>query len=180
MDNEAKLKIFRIILGFLLMVALLVITSVQFKKYLREDTSMSIQYENRDWIELPSITICNDDESRRNVDQTNITFEEFAKNIEETHLHMIEFANFSYVNPTFEKYICISNYIFPITNTKYPTYFFIYSSLNMNLTDEKFWIKSYNLALDENSFNLLRPCLTLNLPQNIIYKPVEDIVVMQI
>ena len=104
MDNEAKLKIFRIIFGFLLMVALLVITSVQFKKYLREDTSMSIQYENRDWIELPSITICNDDENRRN-DQTNMTFEEFAKSIEETYLHMIEFANLSYVNPTFEKYV---------------------------------------------------------------------------
>ena len=86
------------------MVALLVITSVQFKKYLREDTSLSIQYENRDWIELPSITICNDDENRRN-DQTNMTFEEFAKSIEETYLHMIEFANFSYVNPTFEKYV---------------------------------------------------------------------------
>ena len=104
MDNEAKLKIFRIIFGFLLIVALLVITSVQFKKYLREDTSMSIQYENRDWIELPSITICNDDENRRN-DQTNMTFEEFAKSIEESYLHMIEFANLSYVNPTFEKYV---------------------------------------------------------------------------
>ena len=104
MDNEAKLKIFRIIFGFLLMVALLVITSVQFKKYLREDTSLSIQYENRDWIELPSITICNDDENRRN-DQTSMTFEEFAKSIEESYLHMIEFANLSYVNPTFEKYV---------------------------------------------------------------------------
>ena len=105
MDNEAKLKIFRIIFGFLLIVALLVITSVQFKKYLREETNMSIQYENRDWIELPSITICNDDESRRNDDQTNMTFEEFAKSIEESYLHMIEFANLSYVNPTFEKYV---------------------------------------------------------------------------
>ena len=50
----------------------------------------------------------------------------------------------------------------------------------MDLSDEKFWMKSYNMALDEKSFNLLRPCLTLILPQTKIYKPAEDILVMQL
>ena len=104
MDNEGKLKIFRIILGSILVVALLVITIVQFRKYLSEETNMSIMYENKDLIELPSITICYDD-NRRNYDQTNMTFEEFAKIIDETQLNMIESANLSYVNPTFEKYV---------------------------------------------------------------------------
>ena len=104
MDNEGKLKIFRIILGSILVVVLLVFTIVQFRKYLSEETNMSIMYENKDWIELPSITICNDDDRRIN-DQTNMTFEEFAKIIDETQLYMIETANLSYVNPAFEKYV---------------------------------------------------------------------------
>ena len=48
----------------------------------------------------------------------------------------------------------------------------------MTLTDEKLWVKSYNLAFNEESFNLLRPCLTLNPPKTKIYKPVEDIAVI--
>ena len=104
MDNENKIKIFRIILGCILVVALLVITIVQFRKYLNEETNMSIMYENKDLIELPSITICNDDDTRI-YDQTNMTFEEFVKSIDETKLNMIESASLSYVNPTFEKYV---------------------------------------------------------------------------
>ena len=45
----------------------------------------------------------------------------------------------------------------------------------MSLTDHKFWMKSYNLAFNDNE--LLRPCLTLNPPQTKIYKPVEDLIV---
>ena len=40
------------------------------------------------------------DEAKKNNSPLPIT-----KIIDETHLHMIEFANFSYVNPTFEKYV---------------------------------------------------------------------------
>ena len=104
MDNETKLRIFRIILGCILVVVLLAITIAQFKKYLNEETYMSIQYDNKYWIELPSITICNDN-NRRNYDQTNMTFEEFVKIIDEIHLNMIEAAHLSYINPTFEKYV---------------------------------------------------------------------------
>ena len=104
MDNETKLRIFRIILGCILVVVLLAITIAQFRKYLNEETYMSIQYDNKYWIELPSITICNDN-NRRNYDQTNMTFEEFVKIIDEIQLNMIEAANLSYVNPTFEKYV---------------------------------------------------------------------------
>ena len=104
MENEKKIKIFRIILGSILVVALLVITIVQLRKYLNEETNMSIQYENKYWIELPSITVCTDDDAR-NYDQTNMTFEEFAKILDETQLNLIESANLSYVNPAFEKYV---------------------------------------------------------------------------
>ena len=104
MDNATKIKIFRIIFGSILVVALIVITIVQFRKYLNEETNMSIQYENNYWIELPSITICNVGNIRNN-DQTNMTFEEFVKIIDEIQLNMIEAANLSYVNPTFEKYV---------------------------------------------------------------------------
>ena len=51
MDNATKIKIFRIIFGSILVVALIVITIVQFRKYLNEETNMSIQYENNYWIE---------------------------------------------------------------------------------------------------------------------------------
>ena len=104
MERETKLKVFRIILGSILVVALIVITIVQFSKYLNEETNMSIQYENSNWIELPSITICNDD-NFFNHNQTNMTFEEYVKSIDETQLYMIETANLSYVNPAFEKYV---------------------------------------------------------------------------
>ena len=47
--------------------------------------------------------------------------------------------------------------------------------MNVSLIDKKFWIKSYYVAFDDNSF--LVPCLTLNPPQTKIYKPVEDLMV---
>ena len=102
MDDVTKTKIFRIIIGSVLVVALLVITIIQFMKYLDEDTIFSVKYERKYWIELPSITICNIEDKS---DQTNITFEEFVKNVDEIQLNMIVTANLSYVNPTIEKYV---------------------------------------------------------------------------
>ena len=52
----------------------------------------------------------------------------------------------------------------------------MYRSLNVNLIDEKFWMKSYYLDFN---VNYLAPCLTLNPPQTRIYKPVEDLMVME-
>ena len=104
MDDVTKTKNFRIIIGSVLVVALLVITIIQFMKYLDEDTIFSVKYERKYWIELPSITVCTDDDAR-NYDQTNMTFEEFAKILDETQLNLIESANLSYVNPAFEKYV---------------------------------------------------------------------------
>ena len=49
--------------------------------------------------------------------------------------------------------------------------------MNVKLIDKKFWMKSYYVAFDDNNF--LVPCLTLNPPQTKIYKPLEDIMVIQ-
>ena len=104
MEDGTKIKIFRIVIGSILVVALIVITIIQFMKYLDEDTNLSIKYESKYWIELPSITICNV-EHKGMYDQTNMTFEEFVKIIDETQINMIEAATLSYMNPTFEKYV---------------------------------------------------------------------------
>ena len=101
--DETKVKILRIIFGTVLIVALLSMTLLQIMKYLEEDTNLSIKYENTYWIELPSITICILYDSG-NYDQTNMTFEEFVKKINEPQFNIILNANLTYTNPTFEKY----------------------------------------------------------------------------
>ena len=69
-----------------------------------------------------------------------------------------------------------STYIINCQYTFSTTFSIIYRSLNVSLIDKKFWIKSYYVAFDDNNF--LVPCLTLNPPQTIIYKPVEDLMVI--
>ena len=103
--DETKMKIFRITFGSVLIVALFSMTLLQFMKYLDEDTNLSIKYENTYWIELPSITICILYDSG-NYDQTNMTFEEFVKKINESQFNIILNANLSYTKPTFETYVC--------------------------------------------------------------------------
>ena len=90
--DETKVKILRIIFGTVLIVALLSMTLLQIMKYLEEDTNLSIKYENTYWIELPSITICILYDSG-NYDQTNMTFEEFVKKINEPQFNIILNAN---------------------------------------------------------------------------------------
>ena len=69
------LKVFKIILTCGLFVALVSITIQLTMKYNAEKTTLSIQYDQKNWIELPSFTFCSDklDHSK----QPNMTFEEF-------------------------------------------------------------------------------------------------------
>ena len=101
--DETKLNILRNILGSVLLVALLVITTAQFMKYLDEETNLSVKYVKNDWIELPSITICNMDvDSNENIyNQKNLTFEEFVKETSKLQSNTILNATLGYVN--FEK-----------------------------------------------------------------------------
>ena len=98
--DETKLNIIRNILGSVLLVALLVIITAQFMKYLDEETNLSMKYVKNDWIELPSITICNlDIDSNENIyNQKNMTFEEFVKNTSQLQSNTILNVTLGYVN----------------------------------------------------------------------------------
>ena len=89
-------KVFKIILTSGLMVALVAITILLTMKYMDEKTTLSIQYDQKKWIELPSITFCSqkNDYSK----QLNMTFEEYMK---QTNLvtDKIITANFSTFTP---------------------------------------------------------------------------------
>ena len=68
-------EIVKIILTCSLFVALVSITIQLTMKYNAEKTTLSIQHDQKNWIELPSFTFCSDklDHSK----QPNMTFEEF-------------------------------------------------------------------------------------------------------
>ena len=78
------------------MVALISITILLTIKYTDEKTTMSFQYDQNKWIELPSITFC----SQKNdfSKQPNMTFDEYMK---QTHLmtDQILTANFTIFTP---------------------------------------------------------------------------------
>ena len=89
-------KVFKIVLTCGLMVALLSITILLARKYEDEKTILSIQYNQKEWIGLPSITFCSqkNDYSK----QPNMTFDEYMK---QTHLmtDQILTANFTIFTP---------------------------------------------------------------------------------
>ena len=72
-------KCIRITVQFILAIILFIVTFIQFLKYEKENTNVSILYEEKD-LELPSITICpknlESDEK-----QGNITFAEYMKSV---------------------------------------------------------------------------------------------------
>ena len=57
------------------MVALSSITILLMLKYMDEKTTLSIEYDNRKWIELPSFTFCY--KEFHHDAQTNMTFDEY-------------------------------------------------------------------------------------------------------
>ena len=69
------LKVFKIILTCGLFVILVSITILLTMKYDAEKTTISIQYDQKNWTELPSFTFC--PEPLDYVKQPNMTFEEF-------------------------------------------------------------------------------------------------------
>ena len=71
-------KYSRIALKFILLIILFIVTFIQLLKYQKENTNVSISYEDRD-LELPSMTICLHYEG--NEEQGNITFEEYMKGV---------------------------------------------------------------------------------------------------
>ena len=74
-------KCIRITIQFILAIILFIVTFIQFLKYEKENTNVSILYEEKD-LELPSITICpRNTESYEIEKQGNITFAEYMKNV---------------------------------------------------------------------------------------------------
>ena len=72
-------KYFRIAIQLILLIILFIVSFIQLLKYLKENTNVSISYEDRD-LELPSITICPRYEGD-NEKQGNMTFEEYMKGV---------------------------------------------------------------------------------------------------
>ena len=72
-------KYSRIAIQFILLIILFIVTFIQLLKYQKENTNVSISYEDRD-LELPSMTICLHYEGN-NEEQGNITFEEYMKGV---------------------------------------------------------------------------------------------------
>ena len=72
-------KYFRMAIQFILLIVLFIVTFIQLLKYQKENTNVSISYEDRD-LELPSMTICLMYEGN-NEKQGNITFEEYMKGV---------------------------------------------------------------------------------------------------
>ena len=72
-------KCIRITVQFISVIILCIVTFIQFLKYEKENTNVSISYEEKD-LELPSITICpkNQESDEK---QGNITFAEYMKNV---------------------------------------------------------------------------------------------------
>ena len=72
-------KYFRIAIQFILLIILFIVTFIQLLKYQKENTNVSISYEDRD-LELPSMTICPTTEGYNEL-QGNITFEEYMNGV---------------------------------------------------------------------------------------------------
>ena len=72
-------KCSRIVIQLILLIILFIVTFIQLLKYQKENTNVSISYEDRD-LELPSMTICLHYEGY-NEEQGNITFEEYMKGV---------------------------------------------------------------------------------------------------
>ena len=88
-------KLFKIILTCGLMVALVSITILLTMKYMDEKTTLSIQYDQKEWC-LPSITFCS--QKNNYSKQPNMTFDEYMK---QTNLvtDQILIANFTILTP---------------------------------------------------------------------------------
>ena len=71
-------KYFRIAIQIILLIILFIVTFIQLLKYQKENTNVSISYEDRD-LELPSMTICPTE--GYNELQGNITFEEYMNGV---------------------------------------------------------------------------------------------------
>ena len=90
------LKVFKITLSCGLFGILVFITILLTMKYDEEKTTLSIQYDQRNWIELPSFTFCSE-----NLDygkQPNMTFDEFM-NKTSLMTDKILTANFTILTP---------------------------------------------------------------------------------
>ena len=68
-------KVFKILLTCALMLAMSSITILLTLKYMDEKTTLSIEYDKKKWIELPSFTFCPQEFNQGA--QTNMTFDEY-------------------------------------------------------------------------------------------------------
>ena len=68
-------KALKILLTCALIVILSSITILLILKYMDEKTTLSIEYDKKKWIELPSFTFCPQEFNQG--DQTNMTFDEY-------------------------------------------------------------------------------------------------------
>ena len=73
-------KCFRITIQLILCIILFAVTFMQFLKYKKEITNVSISYEELDHLELPSMTIC-PRHYGDNKKQGSMNFEEFMKGV---------------------------------------------------------------------------------------------------
>ena len=74
-------KYFRIAIQIILLIILFIVTFIQLLKYQKENTNVSISYEDHD-LELPSMTICPSPTTEGyNELQGNITFEEYMNGV---------------------------------------------------------------------------------------------------
>ena len=89
-------KVFKIILTCGLMVALISITILLTMKYTDEKTTLSTQYDQKEWIELPSITFCS--QKNNYSKQPNMTFDEYMKQTNVV-TDVIVTANFTILTP---------------------------------------------------------------------------------
>ena len=69
-------KVCKIVLTCLLTVTMVSITILLTMKYTDEKTTLSIQYDQKNWIDLPSFTFCS---HNYDYNEPNITFEEYMK-----------------------------------------------------------------------------------------------------
>ena len=69
-------KVCKIVLTCLLTVTMVSITILLTMKYTDEKTTLSFQYDQKNWIDLPSFTFCS---HNYDYNEPNITFEEYMK-----------------------------------------------------------------------------------------------------
>ena len=88
-------KVCKIVLTCILILAMVSITILLTMKYKDEKTTLSIHYDQKNWIELPSFTFCS---HNYHYNEPNMTFEEYMKQTSLVTDKMVT-ANFSIFTP---------------------------------------------------------------------------------